>query len=246
MFTTLVLRGDRIGAPRPRPGGMGPALLLAMAALHVCVIAAIALVARHAALSPPPPEPGIAIIFAQPILPPPAADTTQLATAALRPPVQPVIASLAPVPPMAIVQNTPIPRTRPASSHPAKPPPSIALIAPAHPATMTALPPAPPRPATPASLAGWEARIRQAVQDAAIYPAAARLRRREGRAEVQFDYIRGAVADVSVVRTSNVTALDTAALAAVTRARMPAPPPDIGKQPRIMLVWVQFKLTAED
>jgi protein TonB len=255
MVTTLAPHRERIGVRPPRSAGIRAALLLVMAAVHLCVIVAVALWAGRAALSPPPQEPGIAVILAERAVPPPAAATTQIATTALQPPAPLVIARLGPVPPLAIVPDAPTPRLgaarrRPASRHPATPRPLIAPAAPVEPsaqgATGSAGPTNPPQPAAPASLAGWEARIRQAVQDAAIYPAAARLRRREGRAEVRFDYTQGAVTDVSVVHSSHVTALDTAALAAVTRARMPAPPSDVGPQPRMMLVWVQFKLTAAD
>jgi protein TonB len=241
MFTTMALPRDRIGIPGRRPASMGPAALLAVAALHAGLIAAILLLAGRTTPPPPPPEPGVAMIFAQPA-PPPAAPT-QLATTTLRPPATAVIASLSPTPPVAIVHAVPAPRPHPARTHPQPSrdtPPAAAPFAPAQFA-----PPSTPQPsAAPAALAGWEARIRQAVQDAAIYPEAARLRRREGQAEVQFAYAQGAVAGVSIVRTSTVTALDTAALAAVTQAKMPAPPPGLGSQPRTLRVWVRFALVS--
>ena len=104
-----------------------------------------------------------------------------------------------------------------------------------------------PAPAAPSpALAGWESRIRQAVQDAAIYPAVARLQHRQGQAQVRFDYDHGMAARASVVRTSQVAILDQAALAAVTRAAMPVAPTGLGPQPRTMLVWVKFGLVDTD
>jgi len=95
-------------------------------------------------------------------------------------------------------------------------------------------------------MANWETRIRQAVQNAALYPAAARLLRRDGRAQVRFDYDQGKVESASIAQTSHFSALDTAALAAVTRAVIPDPPAELGPQRRTMLVWVQFKLVSEE
>jgi protein TonB len=106
--------------------------------------------------------------------------------------------------------------------------------------------PAPSSQDTQNALASWEARIRQAVQDAAIYPASARLLHRDGRAQVRFDYDRGAIALASIAQSSHFDALDNAALAAVTRAAIPAPPAELGPQNRKMLVWVQFRLTSEE
>jgi protein TonB len=159
------------------------------------------------------------------------------------------------VPPIAIIRGATPPHPRPkrqvpvrsAIASPALTSPSSTVPAPA-PATAAIHPPqtATPQPVAPAALAGWEARIRQAVQDAAIYPASARLQRRQGRTQVQFAYADGTVSTVMVVRSSESAVLDAAALAAVTRAQMPSPPPDLGPQHRTMLVWVQFTLTAED
>ncbi len=91
-------------------------------------------------------------------------------------------------------------------------------------------------------MARWEARIQQAVQDAAVYPPSARLLHREGSAQVRFDYDRGSIKSVSIVHTTYVGALDNAALAAVTRAAIPNPPAELGPQKHTMLVWVRFRL----
>ena len=95
-------------------------------------------------------------------------------------------------------------------------------------------------------MASWEARIRQAVQDAVIYPASARLLRRQGSAQIRFDYDRGAIEAATIAQSSQTAALDNAALKAVTRAAIPDPPAELGPQKRTMVVWVQFKLLSED
>ncbi len=238
MVTPLVQLRERLLTPRTVKPGLRPVLLLAASAIHAALIAAFCLLIIHRPASPPPP---------------PA--TTALATATLQPPALPVIASLANVPPIAIIQGAAPPHPRPkrqvpvrsAIASPALTSPSSTVPAPA-PATAAIHPPqtATPQPVAPAALAGWEARIRQAVQDAAIYPASARLQRRQGRTQVQFAYADGTVSTVMVVQSSESALLDAAALAAVTRAQMPSPPPDLGPQHRTMLVWVQFTLTAED
>jgi protein TonB len=250
MVTPLVQPRERLLTPRTVKPGLRPVLLLAASAIHAALIAAFCLLINHRPAPPPPPEPGVPMVFA----PPPAA-TTALATATLQPPALPVIASLANVPPIAIIRGATPPHPRPkrqvpvrsAIASPALTSPSSTVPAPA-PATAAIHPPqtATPQPVAPAALAGWEARIRQAVQDAAIYPASARLQRRQGRTQVQFAYADGTVSTVMVVRSSESAVLDAAALAAVTRAQMPSPPPDLGPQHRTMLVWVQFTLTAED
>lgn len=93
---------------------------------------------------------------------------------------------------------------------------------------------------------GLEARIRHAVQDAAIYPPAARLMRVQGRAQVQFEYSQGAVGAVSLTRSSQSAMLDRAALAAVQRAVYPPAPAVIGGQVLPLMMWVNFGLVSED
>lgn len=248
MFTTLVLPREGIGARRTHRSGLGPAVLVLVAACHIAVIAILALLIRPAPLPVPPPQPGLQILFAAP--PPPAATLTDLAAAALAPPPPPMAAParLASSQPLTVAADPVAPPSP--TRRKTKLPPRMAQ-APAAPATPSTKAAPPVARATPsnteiASLAGWEAHIRQAVQDAAIYPAAARLQRREGRAQVQFDYAQGAVARAALVQSSQVASLDRAALAAVTRAIMPKPPAEIGARTRTMLVWVQFGLTENE
>jgi protein TonB len=96
------------------------------------------------------------------------------------------------------------------------------------------------------ALQAWEASVHQAVQNALVYPNAARLMRREGRTRVRFDYGHKAVSSVSVVESSGLGALDRAALDAVLHAAIPPPPPELSIETRPLILWVNFSLTTEE
>jgi protein TonB len=96
------------------------------------------------------------------------------------------------------------------------------------------------------ALAGLEARIRQAVQDAANYPPSARIMHLEGRTQVRFDYMDGMAGAADVARSSNSPMLDRAALAAVRGASLPRAPAEIGARRLPLLVWVEFRLVRQD
>jgi len=88
--------------------------------------------------------------------------------------------------------------------------------------------------------AALEARIRDAVQAAVHYPAAARMMSLTGRARVQLDYRNGA-ASPALVQSAGAPMLDDAALSAARTAHYPLPPPDIGDRLLRLLVWVEFQ-----
>jgi protein TonB len=88
--------------------------------------------------------------------------------------------------------------------------------------------------------AALEARIRDAVQAAVHYPAAARMMSLTGRARLQLDYRNGA-ASPALVQSSGAPMLDDAALSAARAAHYPSPPPDIGDRLLRLLVWVEFQ-----
>ena len=88
--------------------------------------------------------------------------------------------------------------------------------------------------------AALEARIRDAVQAAVRYPAAARMMSLTGRARVQLDY-RSGTASPALVQSAGVQMLDDAALSAARNAHYPAAPPDVGDRLLRLLVWVEFK-----
>jgi protein TonB len=239
-------------------------MLLAVAALHIGLIAALCLLLHAGDVPPPPTDIAIPVIFAP--APAPADPSPQILQASTLPvPSSTHTASLAPLPSVTVAASR-LGQLPPASPHfsPRRPPADQGRIpSAASPAPSPTLPPSPAAPTSamqraatgaPATsshdmqhaLDSWEARIRQAVQDAVLYPAAARLLHRDGRAQVRFDYDQGAVERVSIAQSSHFDALDNAALAAVTRAAIPAPPAELGPQNRIMLVWVQFRLETEE
>ena len=86
-----------------------------------------------------------------------------------------------------------------------------------------------------------EARIRDAVQAAVRYPAAARMMDVTGRARVQLDYRDGAVHGPLLAQSSGTPMLDQAALSAAQDAHYPATPPALAGRLMRFLVWVEFR-----
>src|SRR5277367_5038327 len=93
-------------------------------------------------------------------------------------------------------------------------------------------------------IAQFTGSIHAAVQAAAVMPPAARRQHREGRAEVRFSYLDGAVAEIALAQSSQSRLLDDAALAAVARARYPASPPPLLGQKIPMVLGVEFQMAA--
>ena len=136
-----------------------------------------------------------------------------------------------------VVRAMPQPRSKPADI----PAPPARLAA-----AVTAPPPPPAAVVSQDVMAGLKSRIRQAVQDAAVFPPSARLMHREGRAQVRFDYIDGAADSATLAASSESAILDAAALAAVRRAILPRAPAEIGHRKLDLLVWVDFTLTRQN
>lgn len=130
--------------------------------------------------------------------------------------------------------------------------PVIQLAVPANPisATPTGTPiaaginvgSAPPRPITRDGVAeaSFEQRIRDAVQDAVRYPAAARMMGITGRARLELVYRAGAVSTVTLAQSAGGAMLDNAAVVAAHAARYPAAPAEIGDRTLRFLIWVEF------
>jgi TonB family protein len=95
-----------------------------------------------------------------------------------------------------------------------------------------------------ASLAHLGGSIHEAVQAAAVMPAAARRQRREGRAQVGFSYLDGAVAEIALIQSSQSRLLDDAAIDAVRSAHYPMPPAPLRGRKLPIQVWVEFRLSA--
>jgi TonB family protein len=111
--------------------------------------------------------------------------------------------------------------------------------------------PAPPVPAQAAqapdsrlAMAQLEARIDDAVRRQAVMPMAAIRQRREGRAQLRFSYMDGAVDDIAVAQSSQSRLLDDAAVRAVRAARYPAPPPALRGRRMALQVWIDFRLAS--
>ncbi len=89
--------------------------------------------------------------------------------------------------------------------------------------------------------AALETRIRDAVQAAVRYPAAARMMGVTGRARVLLDYRSGNVGSPMLAQSSGASMLDEAALVAARIARYPSAPPEIEGRLLRLLVWVEFR-----
>lgn len=82
--------------------------------------------------------------------------------------------------------------------------------------------------------------IRDAVQAAVQCPKAARMMDQSGKTGVAFDFRDGVVAgSVQLARSSGLTVLDAAALAAVRNAHYPDAPPGALNQVMHLLIWVE-------
>jgi TonB family protein len=223
------------------------------AGLHGFLLAALCFAVAPRHVTEPPPPPSFAVVMAPPDALPVAEQS--LAEATLTATAQSLVTRLAAPVTLSVPPSLrgEIPSARIRQHAVAAAPPAPAQAAVAAPAARMAAPVAPA--AAPAHAAatvphdviqGLEARIRQAVQDAAIYPASARVMHLEGRTQVRFDYTDGSVgvADVSTPSTSAM--LDRAALAAVRRAALPRAPAEVGKRTLPLLVWVDFRLVQQD
>ncbi len=226
-------------APQPLHNGGGWRTAWLSVALHGAALAvAFGLISPHVLPVPPsPPSFALVVLPAPPVEQPlparivPRAEATTTTSLMSPPSISLQAAQHAEI---HIAHTTP----RPKASMPTTP----AQIAP----PVAAPPPPPSHAVSQDVLAGLESRIRQAVQNAAIYPPSARLMHREGRAQVRFDYTDGTAASAALAASSQSAILDSAALAAVRRAALPRAPVEIGHRTLALLVWVEFTLTNQN
>ena len=153
-----------------------------------------------------------------------------------KPQVQPRI----PTPP-------PLPLPVPVASTPAVPTPPKVTAPPTQPSKpkLPVTPPAPPQP-DPHLLATFNDQVLGAVQSAVQYPLAARMGHMHGRTQVGFNYLDGAVSNVSVLKSSGYHALDDAAIQAVMTAHYPPPPGALRGHSLPFALWVVHRLQSED
>jgi len=197
-----------------------------------------------------PPEPLDAATTppAMPFDQQPAADepalvtTPQPETAAVVAPSLPVIEA---TPPPKLVRALPRPSPHPATTAPriiaARQDSAASAAPPKTEANAAAVPSPSSSPRSANFEAALEARIRDAVQAAVHYPAAARMMGVTGRARVLLDYRSGSVSSPMLAQSSGASMLDEAALAAARAAHYPPAPAEIQGQLLRLLVWVEFK-----
>ena len=88
--------------------------------------------------------------------------------------------------------------------------------------------------------ASFKARVRDAVQAAVHYPAAARMMAITGRARLELSYRAGSLLAATLVQSAGASILDEAAIAAARAAHYPPPPADVGDRTLQFLIWVTF------
>ncbi len=215
-------RGENRG-PRSRAA-------LASVILHVGIVCGLCLAVAR--LRPAPPGASVAMVFAAPAAVPLATVTSSrlAAQGSITP------TALAPAVPVRSVRAT-------VSENRARP--VRAASAPGAPTTPAPTAAAPSPPPSAGDLAGLKLRIREAVRAATVYPAVARQMHREGRAQVAFAYVDGAVQGISLIQSSRSGLLDEAALSAVRRAAYPRPLPGMTGVRLALEVWVNFGIEAE-
>ena len=86
----------------------------------------------------------------------------------------------------------------------------------------------------------YAAKVKNAVQEAVEYPAAANNMRTKSRARVEFSLRDGMQQNPHVVVSSGFEVFDRAALHAVNIAHYPLPPALLSGQTKLFQVWVEF------
>lgn len=131
----------------------------------------------------------------------------------------------------------------PAQEIPVTPPPMVsAPTAFSAPPVIAAAPPAPPPP-PPVQLgppAEYIAKVKAAVQAAAVYPPAAVALNFRGRTRVEFKLKDGVSSQARVVTGSGMGLVDRAALQSVQAALYPPSPAVLAGKEEIYQVWVEF------
>lgn len=109
-------------------------------------------------------------------------------------------------------------------------------------AVPAAPPPAPAQDYTAAHEAEFATKLRAAIQNAVVYPSAARLSRLAGKAKVEFLFRDGVSRNPHIVQSSGSGLLDQAAIAAVGNAVSPPVPDSLRGRELIYQVTVVFEM----
>ncbi len=91
----------------------------------------------------------------------------------------------------------------------------------------------------------FKEKVRSAVQDAVIYPAAAKIAHLVGQVQVWFMYRDGRVSSPRILTSSGSAMLDRAALAAVSSASYPMPTKELADRDLPFEIWVKFTQAAD-
>ena len=195
----------------------------AAAVLEISLLTAIwVLLARPPAQKPDDDSTAIEMVQAPPEPPPQPPVPQKIEQPTLKPmPIHPI-----PRLRLVVDRNLPIPAPQTALPNPQPPPP----------------PPSPPQASTEA-VDRFAAEVRAAIQAAIVYPPAARMMKQQGRTKVAFRLVQGHAEDPSVVQSSGIPAIDTAAIAAVRDAAYPAAPAELAGKPLAFAVFVEFNLS---
>jgi protein TonB len=247
--------------------GLSGAALIALV-LEAGVLAVVVFQLSHAAVKeqgkPQPvmlsfpvlPTPQVQPSPPQPVTPPPPAPQPPKETAPPKPiPPKPVEPKPAPPKP---VEHKVIPHKAikpPPEKHRVEHPlPVVHHDAPPQPVAPPVPTPPPPAPVaspppsvvTTGVTASFETKVRDAVQSALRFPAAARMMHLSGRTKVGFSYRDGQVSDAHVVTSSGSDVLDRAAIDAVYSARYPMPEDAQKHHVLTFDIWVVFTLHDDD
>ena len=246
--------------------GLSTAALIALA-LEAAVLSAVVIQLSHAAAKkegkPQPvmlsfpvlPTPVVQPSPPQPVAPPPIPQPPKTPPKPTPTPPKPVMQKLVepkPVPRKPIEHRTVKPHREehrvqhklPIERHEAPPQPVPETPAPP-PAPTPVASPSPPVVSTGVTMS-FETKVRDAVQAALRFPAAARMMHLSGRTKVGFNYLDGQVSNAHVVTSSGSDVLDRAAIDAVHSARYPAP--EDAQKHRVLTfdIWVVFTLHDDD
>lgn len=168
------------------------------------------------------------------------------------PPPKPV-----PQPPKEVLRQAPLPvlAAPPAPAAPSKlvvavqpppaplppidtPPPVPAVLpAPAAPPAVT-----PPAEDVDALIDGYGREVSRAFDAAKTYPRVAQMRNIEGQLMLRFDFVNGALSDVSVVEGSGQKVLDDAAVAAARKLKLPPPGGSLARRSFYFTMPVVYRL----